>query len=91
MKSVSASAEEIVETSPEVQPDAQAEDETEIQPEVEPEVLPEGEPEVQPDIEPEAVEQVNEEVPLANEECSSVALNNATDEVAPPGSSHPSG
>ena len=38
----------------------------------------------QPEYQPEASEQVNEEIPLANEECSSVALNDATEDVAPP-------
>ena len=42
------------------------------------------EPEVQPDIQPVALEEVNEEIPLGDEECSSVALNNVTDDVTAP-------
>ena len=44
---------------------------------------PEDQPEVQPEVQPEALEQMNEEIPLANEECSSAALNDVTDEVTP--------
>ena len=60
VKSAIASAEEIIETASEDQP------------------------EVSPAYQPEASEQVNEEIPLANEECSSVALNDITEDVTPP-------
>ena len=58
--SATASAEEIIETLPEVQPEVPSEDQ------------------------PEALEQITEEIPLANEECSSVAVNDITDNVTPP-------
>ena len=75
--------------SSEAQPNSQIEVEPETRSEVEAVVQPEVEPEVEQVIEPEPVEQVNEEVSLANEECSSVALNDGTDVAAPP--SHTSG
>lgn len=45
---------------------------------------PDVQPEVSPAYQPEASEQVNEEILLANEECSSVALNDITEDVTPP-------
>jgi len=45
---------------------------------------PDVQPEISPVCQPEASEQVNEEIPLANEECSSVALNDVTEHVTPP-------
>ena len=48
------------------------------------ETASEDQPEVSPADQPEASEQVNAEIPLANEECSSVALNDITEDVTPP-------
>ena len=59
VKSAIASAEEIIQTSPDNQPDVQ----------------PDDQPEISSDVQPEASEQVNEEIPLVDEECSSAKLN----------------
>ena len=59
VKSAIASAEEIIGTSSDNQPDVQ----------------PDDQQETSSDVQPEASEQVNEEIPLVDEECSSAVLN----------------
>ena len=59
VKSAIASAEEIIQTSPDNQPDVQ----------------PDDQPEISSDVQPEASKQVNQEIPSVDEECSSAVSN----------------
>ena len=59
VKSTIASAEEIIGTSSDNQLDVQ----------------PDDQPEISSNVQPEASEQINEEIPLVEEECSSAVLN----------------